>query len=360
MREITAREKAFLSIGALAAVAIFAYFVLLPMLQAGGLEQKSNLEEMQERLVAVQKLASMKSMLVDLEDSIGEQSGYKKISFKSGSASPSIINYIAETAQQAGIEELEQLDARPDTSRKKRTDASGKEDVLGAIIDGMYMAQVRSEIEQAANSTDENAKENEPSDESAEEDAPEKAEGDQVKDQADSNASEEQETAESVEAVKQVEQVKLVFPPIPRGEGISDEVKKSLAKSIESRQGKTLKSEDIKRILDEAGLLDEEKTKVGRRLQLYSNGVNKKKSEIRSHFGKLGVLKSARSGQQMDIFSIKTVFKSRIDQLVKFMYNLQNSARWLRVDSMRIGISERKETVLSVEISMTATVLYDI
>ncbi|MFC1712084.1 hypothetical protein ACFL6S_00380 [Candidatus Poribacteria bacterium] len=394
MREITTREKAFLSIGALAAVAIFVYFVLLPMLQTGGEEQKSSLEGMQERLVAVQKLAGMKSMLVDLEDSIGEQSGYKKISFKSGSAGPSMINYIAETAQQAGIKELEQLDAKPDTSRK-RTDASGKQDVLGAIIDGMYMAQVRNEIEQAANSTDENATENEPSDESAEEDVPEEAEGvelegqeddppdkdedsqaeeqseednglpdedegDQVKDQADSNASEESETAEPVEDVEQVEQAKLVFPPIPRGEGMSDEVRKSLAKSIESRQGKTLKPEDIKGIMDEAGVPDAEKTTVGKRLQLYSNGVNEKKLEIGEHFRRLGILKSAKLEQQMDIFSIKMVFKSRIDQLVKFMYTLQDSARWIKVDSMRIGISERKETVLSVELSMTATALYDI
>ncbi len=458
MREITTREKAFLSIGALVAVAIFVYFVILPMLQDGGSKQKSSLEEMQERLVAVQKLASMKSMLVDLEEDIGEQSGYKEISFKRGTVSPSMINYIAEAAQQAGIKALEQLDAKPDTSRRKRGERNARQDLLGAIIDRMYMGQVLNEIEQEASNTDD-AAEDKPSDERSEEDTPEEPEnvesddqaeeqsgegnsspdeGDQVGNETEPDALEEPETAVPAADVEQVASKGTVFPPIPRGEGISDEVKQLLVKSIESRQGKTLglkgtkglfnvemavqsdldngivsrglrqefedngillsndplvsketdvrwsitdgnktyiikkrtaglniyeqtyDIDEIKKILTEAGLLDEEKTKISKRLLLYSKGVDRKKYEIRWHFGKLGVLKSATSGQQMDIFSIKMVFKGKIDQLVKFMYNLQDSAKWIKVDSMRIGISDRKETLLSIELSMTATALYDI
>ena len=69
MRQITKREKAVLSIGALSAVAVFVWFVLLPMLQSGGPKEKSSLEVMQERLEAVQKLSGMSSILVDLEES---------------------------------------------------------------------------------------------------------------------------------------------------------------------------------------------------------------------------------------------------------------------------------------------------
>ena len=348
MRQITTREKAFLSIGALVAVAIFVYFVLLPMLQNGGPKQKSSLEEMQEKLAAVQQLANMSSMLVDVAGNISEQSGYKKASFKRGSANAAIIKYIAQNAQDAGIKELEQLDARPDTRRKKQTEASGRQDVLGAIgaiIDRMYMGQVRNEMKQE--------------------------EDDNIESDGQENSSQDKDEAKKVEEtttpdiseepaeVEQLESTGTVFPPIPRGESISDDVRQALVKSIEARQGKTLDLKDINEILDVAGVLDAERTQVRKRLQLYSNGVDKKKSEMRRHFGKLGVSKSAKSGQQMEIFSIKMVFKSRIDQLVRFMYNLQDSARWIRMDSMRIGIADRKETVLSVELSMTATALYN-
>ena len=72
----------------------------------------------------------------------------------------------------------------------------------------------------------------------------------------------------------------------------------------------------------------------------------------------VGISQTDIASQRMSKYAIKMVFKSKIDQLVKFLYDVQDSARWLKVDSMRIGISERKETTLSVELSMTAMVLY--
>jgi len=451
MKQITKREKAVLSIGALSAVAIFVWFVLLPMLP-GGTKEKSNLEIMQERLEAVQKLAGMSSTLVDLEESIVEQSGYKKADFKRGSANPAMIRYIAQAAQEAGIGELEQLDARPETSRRKQTKTGIRQDILGTIINRMYMRQVSNEVKQAANdedttenkqseeaesqdsnSSDENevkqteepsepesSKEAESVEKSAQEsDSADRNENEQVKEQTDTDASEDTETNEPAEKAKSTG---TVFPPLPRGEDISDELRQSLGKAIESRQGKTLGLEDISGILDEVGLLDDERPKVSRRLQRYSDGVQEKKDEIRESFGKLGISPGAMTGQtelfkitelslknlksdgvsepvlkklrdmrsyglanendfmnavgkgstakykslilkharKTEVFSIKMVFKSRIDQLVKFMYNLQDSARWLKIDSMRIGISDRQETLLSVELSLTATALYDL
>lgn len=483
MKQITKREKAVLSIGALSAVAVFVWFVLLPMLQSEGPKEKSSLEVMQERLEAVHKLASMSSILVDLEESIVEQSGYKKADFKRGSANPAMIRYIAKAAQEAGIGEIEQLDARPETSRRKQTRTVSRQDVLGTIIDGMYMRQVRDEMKQAA--SDEDTTENKSSEEAEnqdsdspdesevkqteepsepesskeaenvekagqESDSPAKDEDDQsekpaeveqtkqdsdspdgnedeqVKEQTDTDAPEDTETDEPAEKVEEAKSTGTVFPPFPRGEDISDELRQSLGKAIESRQGKTLALEDISGILDEVGLLEGERPGVSRRLQRYSDGVRKKKSEIRQSFGKLGISPSAMTGQselfkitelslenlrsdgvsesvlkklanmrsyelaserdfisavgkeigkgsatkykslilkharKTEIFSIKMVFKGKMDQLVKFMYNIQDSARWLKINSMRIGISDRKETVLSVELSMTATALYDL
>ena len=83
MREITKREKTLIGVGVLSAVVILVWFVLLPIFQREkGPKQMSSLEEMQEKLTAVQELADMSSVLVGLEENIGEESGYKKVSFQ--------------------------------------------------------------------------------------------------------------------------------------------------------------------------------------------------------------------------------------------------------------------------------------
>ena len=380
MRQITTREKAFLSVGVLAAVAILVWFVLLPMLKSGKSEQQSSLEEMQERLAAVQKLAGISPMLTDLEANIREQSGYKKMLFKRGSASPAMIRYIAQAANEAGIKEIDQLNAKLDTSKKSKTDVIDQKNILNSIADQLYMKHVLDEVKQAAKAVDEDADKDDPPDEQPEPDKSEESsdaseepsdtpenpgneesnENDnsepiKAEESTESDVSEEPEASEAPEDVKEAEPKRL--PPVPKD--IPHEVKESLAEFIKARQGKTLGLVDIDKILENAGVEDESEVKrIKGRLQGHSKRVREAKDEMVEWLGDVGISQTAIDSQRLSKYTIKMVFKSKIDQLVKFMYNVQDSARWLRVDSMRIGISDRKETTLSVELSMTATVLY--
>jgi hypothetical protein len=118
---------------------------------------------------------------------------------------------------------------------------------------------------------------------------------------------------------------------------------------------------DMNWILNDAGMEDEEENaRVKKWLKLYSERVGEVKKELRQWLTKLEVSKDAKSGQKAEKFTVKMVFKSQMEQLVKLLYNLQESAKWLKIESMRVSISDRKETLLSVELSMTATTLYDL
>ena len=113
--------------------------------------------------------------------------------------------------------------------------------------------------------------------------------------------------------------------------------------------------------VDKAGVEDESETKrIRKRLQNHSKRVKENKDEIIGWLGNVGISQTDIASQRMKKYTVKMVFRSKIGQLVRFLYNLQDSARWLKVDSMRIGIADRKETTLSVELSMTATALYDL
>ena len=79
----------------------------------------------------------------------------------------------------------------------------------------------------------------------------------------------------------------------------------------------------------------------------------------RAWLKKLDITKSPKMGQKIGTFSVRMVFKSKMEQLVKFMYNLQTSAKWVKVESVRISISDQKENILSVDLSMTAKTLYE-
>ena len=342
MRQITTREKAFLSVGVLAAVAIFVWFILLPMLEGEESNPESTLEAMQERLGAVQKLASISPMLIDLEANVREQSGYKDMSFKRGSANPVIIKYIAQAANGADINELDQLDAKLDTSKKSKTETVNQKEILKSIVDQLYMAHILDEVKRAAEEN--NAESDPPPDlDTAEEssDTPEKPE-----------ISEE---SEDVEQTKP--KIASPFPLIPKD--IPYKVKELMAESIKERQGKTLELADTKGILEKAKIEDESEAKrVQNRLRDHSKIVRRKKDEMVKWLGDTGVSQTAIDSKRLKKYSIKMIFKSNMGQLVRFLYNLQDTAKWLRVDSIRIGISDRKQTTLSVQISMTATVLY--
>jgi hypothetical protein len=127
---------------------------------------------------------------------------------------------------------------------------------------------------------------------------------------------------------------------------------------MEKRQGKSLLNNNIDDIINDAGFVDEsDRSRIERRLKLYNNRVKDKKKEITGWFNTLGVLDAGNTSQKTGRFSVKMVFKSQIQQLVNLLYNLEDSARWLKVESVRISIADKKQTLLGVEINMTATAL---
>ena len=374
MRQITTREKTFLSIGVLAGVSIFVYFVLWPMLQGERSGSMSSLEEMQERLESVEKLGGMEPLLVGLEKRMRSQSGYGEMSFKRGIADSIIIKYLAEAANQAGIKDLEQLDAKPDTRKQTQNEAlPGDQTILRSIVDQMYLCQVMDEMErldevEAEELDHQEADLSDVTDAAEIENRKSKIKNSEV---APSGSAEVNQPAagstSNVEPGGQEEQAAAyttTFPPIPGNIPVATRhavsVQRSLAEWIESHQGQTIGTVDMDAIVEWAGIEDEtERESIEKGLKDYSDRVRETKNRTRQWLSKLGVLQNAKTGQKIGRFSIKMVFKSRIDQLAKLLYNLQNSAKWLRVEGMRITISDRKETLLSVELSMTATTLYE-
>jgi len=363
MRRITTREKAFLGIGALATVVIFIYFIFWPMLQGEQSGAISSLEEVEERLESVKALESMETLLVGLEERMRSQSGYGGMSFKRGIADSMIITYLAEAAKQADIKDLEQLDAKPDTTRKTQTEAKSDKAILRSTVHQLYLCQVMDEMERLdeaeAEGMSSSSEVNEKNLDVLLEMTPD---GSAEVNQPAAASTLDMEQAELEEQVGTASEPArtnaVVFPLLPGN--IPDEVRRRLARWTEAHQGQTIGIADINNILEEIGLEDEkEEDRVRKRLQLYRDRIRERKDEVLLMLSKLGISQNARMEQKADEFSVKMVFKSRMDQLVKLLYNLQNSAKWLRVEGMRVTISDRKETLLSVELSMTATTLYD-
>lgn len=369
MRKLTTRESVFLGAAALIAVAIFVYLILLPMLQDDGSGTSSSMAEVQEKLESMQKLAEMEPLMVKMEERMKAQSGFGEMLFERGIADSMIIKYIAEAAGRADIKDIEQLDAKPDTSKSKQATARGEQTVLGTIVDHVYLAQVMDEKnageggaeggppEPNPDSTppddlknDDAAADNSPSDTSESSEEREEVE--------EESELQEQPKEQPEEDTEQVESSKVMFPPLPRN--IPGEARESLADMIEAHQGKTIGAADIKGILDDAGIEDEEeRERVTKSLQLYEDRVAEKKKDVRAWLGKIDTIKNTRTGQKVGTFSVRMLFKSKMDQLVRFLYNLQTSAKWLKVESMRISISDQKENILSVDLSMTAKTLYE-
>jgi hypothetical protein len=303
--------------------------------------------------------------------------------FKREIADSMIIKYVAEAAGRSDIKEIEQLDAKPGTSKGRQAVARSDQAVLSSIVDQIYLAQVMDEknaVEAGAEGGPSNPNSDPaPPDESRNDDAgPDSANSDvseppeqreeseansELQEEPEEQAEEEGDQKEESEELRiadteQVESKKVTFPPLPRN--IPGEARESLANMIETHQGKTIGAADIKGILDDAGIEDEEeRDRVTKILQTYKDRVAEKKKDVRTWLGKLDTVENAKAGQKVGTFSVRMLFKSKMDQLVRFLYNLQTSAKWLKVESMRISISDQKENTLSVDLSMTAKTLYE-
>jgi len=374
MRQISSREKTFLGLGALIILFIFVYFILWPMLQGGQSGAEDSLEELQAKLKAMEKLEEMNPVMIDLETRMKSQSGYNEMSFKRGIADSIMIKYIAEIAAQSEIREIEQLDARLDTRRKKSIEAAGNQGVLGTIVDQIYLAQIAKESETEDNAekdisensetppkNEENEdkeieQENSDMEKDGKSDESEIADTNTIESKPDESAIADTAAVESEPDESTIKSEKPTFPPIPLN--IPTEVRKSLVKWLQDSRGRTFKIADIAGIINQVAITSEESESAKKALQIYRTRVEESKTEIRQWLGKLDVLQASKSGKKTDIFSIKMVFKSQMEQLVKLLYNLQDKAKWLKVESLGLSVADRKQTTLAVEISMTATAVY--
>lgn len=323
MRKITGREKITIGIGILVIIVIAFYFFLWPIIFGERSKSGSNISSLQERLQLLKKLRAMEPVLSELESSMRKQVGYGETTFKQGTADAIIMKQIAQLAAQSEIREIEQLDVKPEKSKKSSTLFRNTQTALKPIVDQIYLVSLKKNP---------NENETDPS--------------------QNSNLDDEKNTK------KENDNYKINFPSIPKN--IPDSVKESLIKFTETNNGKNLTSEDIDSIINEIGIKDDkESDKIKKQLLLYNDRIKEKKAEITEILSKLDILRNTNFGNMSGKYSIKMVFKSQLPQLVKLLYNIQSTAKWIKVDGLQITIADKNQALLGVELSMTATVLYE-
>jgi hypothetical protein len=358
MKKITNREKVIVGFGVLITIGVLVYFFLWPVLMKN--QSKSDLKTKQERLQSVEKLKAMEPMIVELEKNMREQLGYSQITFKRNSAEATIMEKLAKIANQSEIKEIERLDVKPEKNKKSLASLKGDQSTLKSTVDYLYMSQVINEKDNTTapketkplsnNPTEEKdlKEKNTNSSEKSEKDAK-----DVVKDTKDAN---------DVKDVNDPDETSiasgLIFPPIPKD--IPEEAKQALVKFVQTYNGKTITSDDASEIVDSSGIKDEkESDRIKKRIAMYGNRVKEKKSEVLGLTNKLEMLQIPKIEDKAGKFTAKMVFKSEMGQLIKLLYNLQTSVKWVKVEGLQITMADRQKALLGVELSMTATVLYD-
>ncbi len=346
MRKITNREKVSIGFGIIVAIGILTYFFIIPLVKSG--QSTASLETKQENLRSIKKLKSMEPIIAELENDIKSQVGYDKVSFNPRSAESTIMTSIAQIANQSEIREVEQLDVKVDKSKRKKTDQKSDQNTLKTVIDKLYIAQVKNENNNsnegleafpAIKETDENETNSEVN---VEENKGKKEEKNKNDDDSEQDLSDK----------------KMIFPVIPKN--LPDKVRQTLVSYIQTHDGKTLTSDDIDEILKSSDIVDGKETEsIKKRLLTYSNQVKSRKSEVLTMINKLGIVQKIKPEDKIGKFSVKMVFKSDIGQLVKLLYNIQNSAKWIKIEGMNISVADRQKALLSVEIAMTASALYE-
>jgi hypothetical protein len=346
MKKITNREKVIIGFGGLITIGVLVYFFLWPILMKN--QSGSDLKAKQERLQSVEKLKAMEPMIVELEKNMKDQLGYSEITFNRNSAEATIMEKLAKIANQSEIKDIDQLDVKPEKNKKSLASLKGDQSTLKSTMDYLYMSQVINEKDDTTAPKEVKPLSNSPTEEKNT-NSSEKSEKDakDVKDTTDANDSDETSIAGG-----------LIFPPVPKD--IPEEAKQALVKFVQTYNGKTITSDDASEIVDSAGIKDEkESARIEKRIAMYGNRVKEKKNEVFGLTNKLGMLQSTKIEDKAGKFTAKMVFKSDMGQLIKLLYNLQTSAKWVKVEGLQITMADRQKALLGVELSMTATVFYN-
>jgi hypothetical protein len=351
MKKITNREKVMIGFGAIAAIGILFYFVILPLFAGDRAKAKSDFKIKSEKLQALEKLKSMDPLITDLEGNMKTQLGYSQMSFKKVSAEPTIMKYIAQIANQSEIREIEQLDVKPERSKKKQAEQKNDQKTLESVVDRLYMAQVVKEKDNpeqpiaVGGSSTPDKKILKISDNGVKDDV-----------KAENKKTDKKSTETDLEG--SLESNGLLFPLMPKDAPI--EVKRAFVGFVQTHNGQTPDSEELDSIIESSGIKDDQqKEQIKKRFIIYDNRVKEKKGDAFGLINKMDIAKNTEQEKKVGRFTAKMVFKSDITQLIKLLYNLQTSAKWVKVDSIKINIADRQKGTLAVEISMTATALYD-
>jgi hypothetical protein len=345
MKKITNREKVIIGFGAMMAIAVITYFFILPIVRND--KSNSTLAVDQEKLQSIKKLKGMEPVITQLEKEMETQLGYDKISFTPKSAESAIMTQLAQMASQSEIREVEQLDIKAEKGKKKQTDQRDNQIILKSVVDRLYLAQVNNEKNNPTVSDDTKN----PADNSSH----------SVQTNIKETKTDNKDTAEKKNDASEeaLTDSGMTFPVIPKD--IPDKAKLSLINSIQTLEGKTLSSEDINAVVQSSDIKDEQETdRIKQRLIMYSNHVKEKKSDVLSLISKLGIVQKPSAVDKIGRFSIKMVFKSDLSQLVKLLYNIQDSAKWVKIEGMNISVADRQKSLLSVELAMTASTLYEL
>jgi hypothetical protein len=345
MKKITNREKVIVGFGVLITIGVLVYFFLWPVLMKN--QSKSDLKTKQERLQSVEKLKAMEPMIVELEKNMREQLGYSQITFKRNSAEATIMEKLAKIANQSEIKEIERLDVKPEKNKKSLASLKGDQSTLKSTVDYLYMSQVINEKDNTTAPKETKPLSNNPTEE---------------KDLKEKNTNSSEKSEKDAKDVNDPDETSiasgLIFPPIPKD--IPEEAKQALVKFVQTYNGKTITSDDASEIVDSSGIKDEkESDRIKKRIAMYGNRVKEKKSEVLGLTNKLEMLQIPKIEDKAGKFTAKMVFKSEMGQLIKLLYNLQTSVKWVKVEGLQITMADRQKALLGVELSMTATVLYD-
>ncbi len=333
--------------GAISAIGIILYFLILPFFFGDQKKAGSDLKLKQEKIESLKKLKAVEPLITELESNMRAQLGYSQMSFNKETAEPAIMKHLAQIANQSDIKEIEQLDIKPEKTRKKQTEVKSDQNTIKSIVDRLYTVQLLKEKDSAFQLT---AKES-----SSESD---KKTVKLVSDAKNSDESEKNEDKVSEENEEGALSSWVLFPVMPKD--IPIEVKNAFIGYVQSHNGQTPSNEDLDSIINSANVKDEEeKDKITKKLNLYNERVKQRKGEVFGLINKMDVVKNTKIEDKAGRYTAKMVFKCDIVQLVKILYNLQTSARWVKIDSMQINVADRQKGTLSVEMSMTATALYE-
>jgi len=340
MKKITNREKVLLGSGVVVAIGIIVYFFLLPVLASK--QSKSDLKTKQEKLQSIEQLRAMEPMITELEKNMRSQLGYSQISFERNSSADAVImKQLAQIANQSDIKEIEQLDVKPDKSKKSLTDLKGDQTTLKSTVDRLYMSQITMDKDNPKDNptvpkeTNKSAGEN-----------PKNVKAPQESKKDSDNSDETSVTSG------------LIFPLIPQD--IPEAAKQASIKFVQAHDGQTITNDNVDEIISSSGIKDKQETdRIKKRLIMYGNRIREKKNEIFGELNKLGILQDPKLSDKAGRFTAKMVFKSDIGQLIRLLYNIQTSARWVKVDGIQITMADRQKALLGVELSLTAIAVYD-